>query len=153
MAQGNLNALEQDVELEANGLHLLRRSLEGNRNRDHCGRNCLPVGDVSGSVQEYAPVTQSEYPPCACSIHPSGEDKRKYMYVAECTQEFVVFCCKRCSEMARTAVIQVRTLKSTRDKAKYLAEQDRKSLPPQVRAMLNKRVKGRVRYERNPATS
>jgi hypothetical protein len=90
-------------------------------------------------------VTPSEYPPCACSIHPGGEDRRKYMFVAECSQDYVVFCCKRCSEIAREAVIQVRALKHARDKAQYEIEQQRRQLPPELLRMLLTRKRGGVR--------
>ena len=90
-------------------------------------------------------MTPDDYPPCVCSIHPRGEDRRKYMFVAECSADAVVFCCKRCSEMAREAVIQVRTLKHARDKAKYEIEQQRRYLPPELLKMLMARRRGRVR--------
>ena len=70
------------------------------------------------------------------------------MFVAECTPEFVVFCCKRCSEIMRSAVIQVRTLGNTRERAKWLAQQQREKLPPGVLQMLKQRKRGRVMYHR-----
>ena len=55
-------------------------------------------------------MNQSDMPPCVCTAHPSGTNRREWMFVAEENTEFVVFCCRRCSEITRTPVIQVRTL-------------------------------------------
>jgi hypothetical protein len=85
-------------------------------------------------------------PPCACAGHPRGEDRTKYMFVAECTNQFVVFCCKRCSEIIHEAVIQVVMLKHARDKAKYEIEQQRRQMDPRLVKMLNARKRGRVRF-------
>lgn len=89
-------------------------------------------------------MTPADYPACVCSLHPPHEDRRKYMFVAECS-DVVVFCCRRCSEIARDAVIQVRTLKHARDKAKWKVEQQRRHLPPELLKMLISRQRGRVK--------
>lgn len=98
-------------------------------------------------------MTPDDYPPCACTLHPSGTDRRQWMFVAECNTEVVVFCCKRCSEIAREAVIQVRTLKHAREKAKYEVEQQRRSMPPELLRMLMSRRKGRVRMSEEKANA
>lgn len=90
----------------------------------------------------------NKIPECRCTAHPHGEDRTRWMFVAECTPEFVVFCCKRCSEIMRSAVIQVRTLGNTRERAKWLAQQQREKLPPEVLKMLKQRKRGRVMYHR-----
>ena len=87
-------------------------------------------------------------PACVCTAHPSGEDRSKHMYVAECTSEFVTFCCKRCTEITHTAVVQVRTLKNAREKAQYEVQQRRKTMDPKLLKMLHARTKGRVNYRR-----
>ena len=86
-------------------------------------------------------------PPCVCSAHPRGEDRTKYMFIAECTADHVVFCCKRCSEIMHEAVIQVRTLARARDKARYEVAQQRRQMDPRLVEMLNARKRGRVRYK------
>ena len=75
-------------------------------------------------------MTPSEMPPCACTAHDLA-DRRSHMFVAEETAEFVVFCCRRCTEITRTPVIQVRTL----DRAKRRARHERAVAHPQEPAI------------------
>ena len=93
-------------------------------------------------------MTLDEMPSCACNAHPAGEDKKKYMYVAECTRDFVVLCCKRCTEITRTPVIQVRTFGQLREKAVWEARQQRQRMDPELLRMIHERRRGRVRYKR-----
>ena len=86
----------------------------------------------------------NKIPACVCTAHPPGEDRRKWMIVAECTSEFVTFCCKRCSEITHTAVVQVRTIGRGREKARYEIEQQRRQMDPRLRAMLERRKRGGV---------
>jgi hypothetical protein len=99
------------------------------------------------SVREAGAAMSDSIPACVCSIHPKGEDRSKYMFVAECTSQFVVFCCRRCSEISHEAVIQVRTLRSARDKARYEVAQQRRQMDPRLLRMLEQRKRGRVRYK------
>ena len=69
------------------------------------------------------------------------------MFIAECDSDKVVFCCKRCSEITHTAVIQVRTLARARDKARYEVAQQRRQMDPRLVKMLEQRKRGRVRYK------
>jgi hypothetical protein len=92
-------------------------------------------------------MSDDKIPACVCTAHPKGEDRLKYMFVAECTNEFVTFCCKRCSEITHTAVVQVRTLKYAREKAAYEVAKKREGLDPKLIAMLNARTRGRVKYQ------
>lgn len=87
-------------------------------------------------------MTPDEMPACVCTAHPKGDDRKKYMVAVEETQDQVVFCCRRCTEITHTAVIQVRTLKRARDKARYEVSQQRKGLDPKLIAMLNARKRG-----------
>jgi hypothetical protein len=90
-------------------------------------------------------VSDDRIPSCVCTAHPKGEDRLKYMFVAECTNEFVTFCCKRCSEITHTAVVQVRTLKYAREKGAYEVAQKRKGMSPELLKLLHARTKGRIR--------
>ena len=92
-------------------------------------------------------MSDDKIPACVCTAHPPGTDRRRWMVVAECTPEMVVFACRRCSEITHTAVIQVRTLGSTRDRARYLAAQDRRQMPPGLRRMLAARKRGGMRVQ------
>src|SRR5580704_7857505 len=84
-------------------------------------------------------------PACVCTAHPRGDDRSKYMFVAECTSEMVVFCCRRCSEIMHEAVIQVRTLGNTKERARWMAQQQRKQMTPELQRMLMARKRGGVR--------
>lgn len=84
-------------------------------------------------------MTPDQMPACVCTAHPSGDDRRKYMVVAEETRDRVVFCCRRCSEITGTAVIQVRTLKYAREAARHAVSQQRRDLDPRLMRMLNAR--------------
>lgn len=68
-------------------------------------------------------MTCDDIPACVCDAHPAGDDKRKYMVVAEENAERVVFCCRRCTEITGTPVIQVRTTPRGRERASYLGGQ------------------------------
>jgi len=70
------------------------------------------------------------------------------MFVAECTSDVVVFCCKRCSEIMHEAVIQVRTLGPTRDRAKYEAALAHRQLSPELQRMLATRKRGGMRIHK-----
>ena len=90
-------------------------------------------------------MSDRDIPACQCTAHPKGDDRRRYMFIAECTSDRVVFCCRRCSEIMHEAVIQVRTLGSTRDRARYEAQQQRKQMDPRLLKMLLARKRGGVR--------
>lgn len=92
-------------------------------------------------------MTSDSIPSCVCTAHPAGDDRKKYMVVAEETRDHVVFCCRRCSEITGTAVIQVRTLKHGKDAARYRVAEQRREITPKLRAMLEARKRGRVKYE------
>ena len=92
-------------------------------------------------------MTPDEIPACVCSAHPAGDDKKKYMVVAEETRDHVVFACRRCSEITGTAVIQVRTLAYAREKARYEIREQRRDLDPKLMRMLNARKRGGLRLE------
>lgn len=87
-------------------------------------------------------MTPDEVPSCACTAHPAGDDKKKYMLAVEEDAEKVVWCCRRCTEITHTAVIQVRTLKRGREKAQYAIAEQRRNLDPGLIAMLNRRKRG-----------
>lgn len=90
-------------------------------------------------------MSSDSVPSCACTAHPSSDDKKKYMVVVECTDDHVVFCCRRCTEITHTAVIQVRSLKRARQKAQYAISEQRRQLDPKLIRMLAARKKGGVR--------
>jgi len=92
-------------------------------------------------------MSDSTIPACVCTAHPRGEDRSKYMFVAECTSEMVVFCCRRCSEIMHEAVIQVRTLGNTKERARWMAQQQRRQMDPRLRQMLMARKRGGVRVK------
>jgi hypothetical protein len=94
-------------------------------------------------------MSDDTIPECRCTAHPAGTDKKRWMIVAECTSDVVVFCCKRCSEITHTAVIQVRTLGNTRDRARYKAAEERRQMDPRLLKMLMARKRGgtRIREE------
>jgi hypothetical protein len=94
-----------------------------------------------------------DLPDCACTAHPPGTDKKRWMIVAEETSDMVVFCCKRCSEITKTAVIQVRTLGNTRNRAVYEEAERRKRMDPKLLKMLMARKRPRVRYRREDEQS
>ena len=96
-------------------------------------------------------MTESDIPACACTAHPKGDDLKKYMVAVEETSEQVVWCCRRCTEITHTAVIQVRTLKRGKDKARHAISEQRKNLDPRLIQMLNRRKRGglKVREEVN----
>jgi hypothetical protein len=93
-------------------------------------------------------VTPDQMPACVCTAHPHGDDRKKYMIVAEETPDMVVFCCKRCSEITKTAVIQVRTMGNTRARAVWQEAEKRKRMDPKLLKMLMARKRPRVRYHR-----
>jgi hypothetical protein len=93
-------------------------------------------------------MTPDETPACVCTAHPVGEDRRKWMVIAECTSEFVVFCCRRCSEITKVAVIQVQTFGNLRKKAVYEARMQRQRMDPELLKMIVARRRGRVKYRR-----
>jgi hypothetical protein len=93
-------------------------------------------------------MTPDEMPACRCTAHPAGDDRKKYMVIAECTSDFVVFCCKRCSEITKVAVIQVQTFGNLKKKAQYEAMQKRQRMDPELLRMIMARRRGRVRYRR-----
>ncbi len=93
-------------------------------------------------------MTPDDMPACVSTAHPSGDDRKKYMVVAEETPDMVVFCCRRCTEITHTAVIQVRTLGATRDRARYLSQQERRQMSPNLLRMLQARKRGGVRVEK-----
>jgi hypothetical protein len=92
-------------------------------------------------------MTSNDIPACACTAHPHGEDKRKYMHAVEETPNYVVWCCRRCTEITHTAVIQVRTLKRGREQAQHAIAQQRRQMDPRLVRMLEQRKRGRVRYK------
>jgi hypothetical protein len=92
-------------------------------------------------------MTSDKIPECACTAHPRGEDKRKYMVAVEETQFHVVWCCKRCTEITHTAVIQVRTLAKGKARAQHAIAEQRRQMDPRLLRMLNARKRGRVRYK------
>lgn len=86
--------------------------------------------------------SEDKIPPCACTAHPSGEPLRKYMFVAEETPEYVVWCCQRCSEIARTPVIQVRTMDFLKQKARHerrVVDAGKERIIAKLRALKKKR--------------
>jgi hypothetical protein len=87
-------------------------------------------------------MDQSSIPACACTAHPSGDDRKKYMVAVEETQDQVVWCCRRCTEITHTAVIQVRTLKRAREKARHEIAEQRRTMDPRLIQMLNRRKRG-----------
>ena len=92
-------------------------------------------------------MTPDQMPACVCDAHPAGDDRKKYMYVAEERPEFVVFACKRCTEITRTPVIQVRSL-SNRDMAQHQVKHQRKQMDPKLLRMIHERKRGRILYRR-----
>ncbi len=92
-------------------------------------------------------MTPDQMPPCVCTAHPPGTDRRKWMKVAEERKEFVVFTCTRCTEITRTAVIQVRSL-SNQDAARHAVGEQRKRMDPRLLRMIQERKRGRVKYRR-----
>lgn len=89
-------------------------------------------------------MTSEDVPSCACTAHPKGDDKKKFMVAVEETQEHVVWCCRRCTEITRTAVIQVRTLPKGKARAKYQVDEKRRNIDPRLLELLHKRTKGRI---------
>jgi hypothetical protein len=87
-------------------------------------------------------MTEDDIPSCACTAHPKGDDLKKYMVAVEETQEQVVWCCRRCTEITHTAVIQVRTLKKGRERAQHAIAEQRRNLDPRLIQMLNRRKRG-----------
>lgn len=57
-------------------------------------------------------------PACRCTAHPLHEDKRKWMKVVKITESHVVWCCQRCTEIAKVPTIQVRVLPRGKDMAR-----------------------------------
>jgi len=51
--------------------------------------------------------SEDKVPACRCTAHPPHEDKKKYMYVAKEESDYVVWCCKRCTEISKVPTIQV----------------------------------------------
>jgi|SRR5271170_1664967 len=92
-------------------------------------------------------MTSEDIPSCACTAHPKEDDRKKYMVVVEETKDQVVWCCRRCTEICHTAVIQVRSLKRSVEKAKYAISEERRNLDPRLIAMLNKRRRGGLRLK------
>jgi len=90
-------------------------------------------------------MTEDDIPSCACTAHPKGDDKKRYMVAVEEDAEKVVWCCRRCTEITGTAVIQVRTLKRGRLKAQHQIAEQRKGLDPKLIEMLNRRKRGGMR--------
>jgi hypothetical protein len=91
-------------------------------------------------------MTPDDIPECACSAHPSGDDKKKYMVVAEETNTMIVWCCRRCTEITHTAVIQVRTLRRGREMAQHAIAEQRRAMDPRLLRLLMERKRGRIRY-------
>lgn len=69
--------------------------------------------------------SEDKIPACRCTAHPSGEDKRKWMKVVKTTDDHVVWCCTRCTEIAKVPTIQVFVLPKGKEKAQYLAAAER----------------------------
>jgi hypothetical protein len=90
-------------------------------------------------------VTEDDIPQCACTAHPAGDDRRKYMVAVEEDATKVVWCCRRCTEITHTAVIQVRTLRRGREMAQHRIAEQRRNLDPRLVELLNRRVRGRTR--------
>lgn len=87
-------------------------------------------------------MTSDDIPACACSAHPRGDDLRKYMVAVEETPDHVVWCCRRCTEIAHTPVIQVRTLRRGREKAQHAIAEQRRAMDPRLLRMLMARKRG-----------
>lgn len=96
-------------------------------------------------------MTSEEVPACACTAHPAGDDKKKYMVAVEETQDQVVWCCRRCTEITHTAVIQVRTLPRGKEVARHSIAEQRRQMDPRLMKMLNARKRGgmRIREEKH----
>lgn len=94
-------------------------------------------------------MTPDDVPSCACSAHPTGDDKKKYMVAVEETADQVVWCCRRCTEITHTAVIQVRTLPRGQAVARHSIAEQRRAMDPRLLKMLAARKRGgmRVREE------
>jgi len=58
-------------------------------------------------------------PACRCSAHPLHTDKRRWMVPIREERDFVVWECRRCTEIAHVPTIQVRVLPRGRDQARY----------------------------------
>ncbi len=93
-------------------------------------------------------MTPDDIPACVCTAHPRGDDLRKYMVAVEETRERVVWCCRRCTEITGTAVIQVRTLAYARDRARYAVAQQRRTMDPRLLRMLAARKRGGIRVRK-----
>lgn len=87
-------------------------------------------------------MTSDDIPACACTAHPKGDDRKQYMVAVEEDSEKVVWCCRRCTEITHTAVIQVRTLKRGREKAQHAITEQRRGLDEKLIQMLNRRKRG-----------
>jgi hypothetical protein len=71
-------------------------------------------------------------PPCRSSAHPLHTDRRQWMEVIKEDAEYVVWCCRRCSEITGNAAIQVRVLPRGQARAAYANHPSHHS-PPYVR--------------------
>jgi hypothetical protein len=92
-------------------------------------------------------MTPDDIPACACSAHPRGDDKKKYMVAVEEDAEKIVWCCRRCTEITHVAVIQVRTLARGIARAKHVVDEQRRQMDPRLLRMLAARKKGGVRIQ------
>jgi hypothetical protein len=97
-------------------------------------------------------MTSDDIPACACSAHPPEDDRKKYMLAVEEDAEKIVWCCRRCTEITHVAVIQVRTLPRGVARARYVTDEQRRRMDPQLLRMLMARKRGRVRYQREEET-
>lgn len=98
-------------------------------------------------------MTPDALPRCVCTAHPPGDRSgRRWMKVAEESAERVVFVCERCTEICRTAVIQVRTLPKGMARARYInelrgVERAKAPVMARLRAMQGRQAPVRLRRE------
>jgi len=90
-------------------------------------------------------MTNDDIPACACSAHPRGDDRKRYMVAVEEDSEKVVWCCRRCTEITHVAVIQVRTLPRGVARARHVVDEQRRHMDPPLLRLLMARKRGRVR--------
>jgi hypothetical protein len=64
--------------------------------------------------------TEDRIPECRSSAHPLHTNKRQWMVVIREDREFVVWCCRRCSEITHSYAIQVQVLPPGQERARYM---------------------------------
>ena len=62
---------------------------------------------------------EDRIPACRCTAHPMHEDRRRYMVVVREERDYVVWCCRRCTEISHVSTIQVQILAYGKARARY----------------------------------